>query len=374
MRASLYNTLSVSFLLILLVFLFSNTAAAEKIIWVSDAQKDTLGVCFDQGWVDLLEGEGYEVQREDSTMQGIPLTSDQIDTLESADLIIVSRATNSGVYNDPAGWNGIAKPLLLTSAYISRGVGGGSRWQWLNTDLLLGDGNSGAPPMRVEQPDHPIFAGVELDENNEIEVLDGSVGSGHTSLNNTQDWGEGELLAVTADLETVWIVYWQLGSNFNFDTDQYANEKRLLFACGTRESTEAPANPAHGVGMYNLTPAGEKMFLNAVKFMLGIVDAVPDVPSTIPGEYELAQNYPNPFNPNTTISFSIPKAEQVQLQVFNLIGELVATLADADFQAGTHRINWSGVDINGHRVTSGIYFYRLQTKSQSLMRKMILVQ
>jgi hypothetical protein len=370
MRFELRNYVQMLAVFLLGVVLISGTAFAEKIIWVSDAQKDTLGVCFDQGWIDLLEGEGYEVQREDSTMQGSPLTSDQIDTLESADLIIVSRATNSSVYNDPAGWNGIAKPLILLSAYISRST----RWQWFNTDLLHGDGNSGAPLMRVEQTDHPIFAGVELDENNEVAVLDGSVGSGHTSLNNTQDWGEGELLAVTADLETVWIVYWQLGSNFNFDTDQYANEKRLFFACGTRESTEAPANPAHGVGMYNLTPAGEKMFLNAVKFILGIVDDVSRAPSTIPSEYELAQNYPNPFNPSTTISFSIPKAERVQLQIFNLIGEVVATLADADFPAGTHSITWNGIDAYGEAVTSGIYFYRLQTESKSFTRKMIMVQ
>jgi hypothetical protein len=372
MRFELQNYLRIPLVLLLIGLLIPGIAAAQKIIWVSAGDTDTTGVKWDSLWVDLLEKQGYEVQREDSTMVD-PLGDEQIETLESADLIIVGRGCTSGDYDDAVsveGWNNLTKPILLTTAYFARL----SRWQWFNTDALIGDGNSGAPSMKVEVPDHPIFAGVELDENNEVAVLDGSIGSGHTSLMNTLDWGDGELLASTAGTESSWIVYWMEGSTLHGDTDYYAVADRLFFACGTREDTNSPANPTWGWGMYNLTPQGEKIFLNAVAFLLGIVNSTPGAPAAMPTKYQLAQNYPNPFNPSTTISFSVPKAEKVQLQIFNLLGELVVTLTDADFQAGTHNITWNGLDAYGNSVTSGIYLYRLQTKTQTLTKKMIMVQ
>ena len=369
MKLSSNSFLRFPILILVVGFFMANTAFAEKIVWVSAGDLDTTGVAWDQGFIDILEGAGYEVQTEGGTMTG-ELTSEQIETLESGDLIIIGRGCSSGDYNYPDSWNEIIKPMICTTAYFSRLT----RWNWIGTDALIGDGNSGAPLMHVDEPSHPIFNGVTLDADNNVQILDGSVGSGHTSLAATEDWGYGELLSTVVEPYSVWIVYWPQDSEFNSSSIYYAANDRLLFACGTRESTESPANPAHGWGMYNRTPEGEKMFLNAVAFMLGIVDDVDDAPATIPAEFALAQNYPNPFNPSTTINFSLSKSEQVQLQVFNLVGEHIITLINGQYQSGTHTAKWNGRDAAGNQVVSGVYLYRLQTESQTLTRKMVLIK
>lgn len=94
----------------------------------------------------------------------------------------------------------------------------------------------------------------------------------------------------------------------------------------------------------------------------------------LPDRYALRQNYPNPFNPVTDISFDLPRGGQVLLQVFNINGRLVATLINGSMTAGSHVIQWDGRDNKGRDVTSGVYFYRLQTATVSLARKMILLR
>ena len=75
---------------------------------------------------------------------------------------------------------------------------------------------------------------------------------------------------------------------------------------------------------------------------------------SLPTDYELYQNYPNPFNPTTAISFSLPKAGDVALKVFDALGQELATIASGERAAGLHTFHWSG-----EAYPSGIYFYRL---------------
>ncbi len=93
-----------------------------------------------------------------------------------------------------------------------------------------------------------------------------------------------------------------------------------------------------------------------------------DNQKSMPKEYALDQNYPNPFNPSTMISFSLPKADRVRLEVFNVLGQKVATLVDADQPAGVHAVKFDGTNLS-----SGIYLYRLVTEHSGKMfvRKMI---
>ena len=88
----------------------------------------------------------------------------------------------------------------------------------------------------------------------------------------------------------------------------------------------------------------------------------------------LEQNYPNPFNPQTTIAFSLPRAENVRLSVFDLRGRLVRTLVDGQHAGGDHAVIWDGNDQAGQRVASGSYVYRLTTDSQQLNKVMVLVK
>lgn len=94
---------------------------------------------------------------------------------------------------------------------------------------------------------------------------------------------------------------------------------------------------------------------------------------TNPAVISLQQNYPNPFNPETTISFSLPKAEKVNLNIYNLKGQLVKTLyQDNQCSAGVNSVVWNGKDNKGNSVSSGIYFYRLNCGKEQLTKKMVL--
>ncbi|GAB4286996.1 MAG: hypothetical protein Kow0098_02900 [Ignavibacteriaceae bacterium] len=83
------------------------------------------------------------------------------------------------------------------------------------------------------------------------------------------------------------------------------------------------------------------------------------VTAEIPEVYSLSQNFPNPFNPVTTIMFSLPSDANVNLSVFNLIGEKVAEIINSDLPAGSHKINFDASDL-----TSGVYLYRLNASAE----------
>ena len=89
----------------------------------------------------------------------------------------------------------------------------------------------------------------------------------------------------------------------------------------------------------------------------------------LPTEFSLKQNYPNPFNPSTTIEFAMPKDGKYSIKVYNVIGQIVKVLADQDFSAGYHKIQFNANDLS-----SGIYFYQLLGENVNLTRKMILLK
>jgi hypothetical protein len=89
----------------------------------------------------------------------------------------------------------------------------------------------------------------------------------------------------------------------------------------------------------------------------------------MPSNYSLSQNYPNPFNPSTKISYQIPKSGNVTLKVFNALGKEVATLVNEEKSAGRY-----SVDFQGLRLSSGIYFYSIQSGSFHETKKMMLLK
>lgn len=91
--------------------------------------------------------------------------------------------------------------------------------------------------------------------------------------------------------------------------------------------------------------------------------------------FELSQNFPNPFNPASTIRYGLPHAERVTLRVYNMLGEVVATLIENELKTpGYHTAIWNGRNAGGERAGSGVYVYKLQAGSFTQSRKMLLVQ
>jgi hypothetical protein len=89
---------------------------------------------------------------------------------------------------------------------------------------------------------------------------------------------------------------------------------------------------------------------------------------------ELFGNYPNPFNPETTISFSLREQSHVNIEIYNVKGQHLRTLVNDVFDAGIHKIVWNGTDFQDNNVSSGIYFYRMNSSSYTQTGKMILLK
>ena len=89
----------------------------------------------------------------------------------------------------------------------------------------------------------------------------------------------------------------------------------------------------------------------------------------VPKEFKLEQNFPNPFNPTTTIQYQLPQDAKVTLKVYDILGSEVATLINAEQEAGYYEVNW-----NASNLASGVYIYRLQTGSFVSVKKMMLLR
>jgi predicted small secreted protein len=94
----------------------------------------------------------------------------------------------------------------------------------------------------------------------------------------------------------------------------------------------------------------------------------------VPREYAVYQNYPNPFNPSTTIYYELPNSGEVNLEVYNLLGQRVRTMVNDHQEAGRHQVIWDGNNDTGSPVASGIYIYRFRTGNYSRIFKMILMK
>ncbi|MBU4443975.1 T9SS type A sorting domain-containing protein, partial [bacterium] len=101
---------------------------------------------------------------------------------------------------------------------------------------------------------------------------------------------------------------------------------------------------------------------------------VDELTSGIPDDFKLLQNYPNPFNPTTQINYSVSRPGNVDISVFNVLGQKVCTLVDGYHNVNYYTVQWNATNDNGFQVPSGIYFYRMETNESSLMKRMLLMR
>jgi beta-glucanase (GH16 family) len=120
-----------------------------------------------------------------------------------------------------------------------------------------------------------------------------------------------------------------------------------------------------GDGSENFTWYFDDLVVDAERVQTSLQD--PD--SGLPAGFELSQNYPNPFNPVTQIRFELPEQAQITLEVYNVMGQRVATIASGSYRSGSHSVTF---DASG--LASGVYLYQLRTPAATITRKMLLAK
>ncbi len=208
----------------------------------------------DLGWVDLLEAQGYTVERITDKYEDTVSAADWT-ALGEADLIIMSRSVGNGSNHDGdlASWNGLTTPIINMCARASAN----DRWGWLDT--ATGQNSNHSSDMAVIDPTDTIFAGLDLPldppEYNVINVLSHD----QVKFLQTSNAGNGEVLARrSAGNDYVWIVRWAAGVPFYASSASPA-AARMLFVAGEEDDN----------GEINLNIAGQTIFLNAVYEMSG---------------------------------------------------------------------------------------------------------
>ncbi|MBC8214633.1 MAG: PKD domain-containing protein, partial [Candidatus Marinimicrobia bacterium] len=126
------------------------------------------------------------------------------------------------------------------------------------------------------------------------------------------------------------------------------------------------------VNVMNLRWNEESVITDAASATLTPLLSIADY--AIPAEFGLNQNYPNPFNPTTTISFDIPELSDVRIDIYNVLGQKVKTLVDANYQPGYHSVQWDGYNDRGQSEVSGIYIYTISADGYRETHKMLMIK
>ena len=94
----------------------------------------------------------------------------------------------------------------------------------------------------------------------------------------------------------------------------------------------------------------------------------------LPDAYQLTLNYPNPFNSGTSLNFNLPERNDIEIAIFNAVGQKIAILEQGEYAAGFYRTHWDGTDLNNRAVSSGTYFCVLQAGPIRLTRAITLLR
>lgn len=275
--------------LVLCAFATTLSTPAANIAWVSfhagDNQPSTAAAnsaftqAPDVGYTQLLAANGHTVTR----LVSLDNAGLNAATLNSYDLVIISRSVPSGHYQtdaETAFWNGITKPVISMGGYIIRGGASGNvRLGWMAADTIPDVTNS-AVRLTVHDSMHPIFSGISLDGNNTmvnpfanlashptnaiqrgISVVAGALAGGGVMLASVGTVGDPAFGGMV-------IGEWQAGAGLNTTPNGGPADilagRRLAFLSGSRE---AAGLTSEGAGIFDLTADGSSMFLNAVNYM-----------------------------------------------------------------------------------------------------------
>ncbi len=322
----------------------------------------------------------------------------QIDSLINVDLVILGRGVGSGDFNDDDDyvWEELGTPIMLMSNFTARA----NRLSWLRTTSQKNITKIDTCFAKVEDPNDPVFAGLNLPADNIIPYTEGviypvkahkdSVGINgevvlslagiNTAYNIDLDVGMVRDTIDMAELDDfILMARWVPGdSMYTGKIDDYVAAMpagyRSYVTVGGETFDEEAGRQARKY--YAFTDFMKQAWLNEVARMVHLwmpSDITPPLSVNAdvftPNQYSLKQNYPNPFNPETRIMFHLAKSGQTTIKVYNVLGQQVMTLMDKKLLAGPHTVTFDGKNF-----TSGIYFYKIQSGDFTKVRKMMLMK
>jgi len=176
------------------------------------------------------------------------------------------------------------------------------------------------------------------------------------------------------------IFHYAIGNSSSFDSIPMMLDSSMFFATSGRYKVVVPSQAIGTLVRFyisaedsvSLTYQSPPSITNKL-WQLNYGTTEVDMSPMVPQGYALMQNYPNPFNPMTKISFDLPRREHVRIQVFSVLGELIATLVDDVVNAGS-AMSRAPIIFDGAGLPSGVYFYRVSTPSFTSTKKMMLIR
>jgi hypothetical protein len=240
-----------SIILLLLVVLFIMPAArAANVVWVGLLGSTTANE--DQKWINLLTAQGHTIITQGSWQE---IGAAEIATMNNADLVIFS--TNAGTSatfatsaDEANRWNSITKPIISMNPAVARGSG--NYWKWLTGSTARN--NIFLSTIEADVPSHPVFAGVSLDASKQTTIYTTTANGIYTV--DGLGVGNGTLIAHKPSDTLVLIALWEPGIETYPGSGVIPPAKRMIFGGAY-------------YAQYNINAVGEKMFINAVNFMLG---------------------------------------------------------------------------------------------------------
>jgi hypothetical protein len=210
-----------------------------------------------------------------------------------------------------------------------------------------------------------------------LHLLDDTTGAMGFTLNQAHCRIHGTLTNIPLPLSSLTIVNASTGPNDYTTTAQvdWATGAYNLYLCdGDWTITPPFITDRNAPVATNLTIGEAPDTVHTLNFAYTLISDVGDNGTMLPKSFALRQNVPNPFNPSTTISFDLPRQSGVELAVYNVLGQKIATLAQGDYAPGTYTVNWDGKDERGSAVATGIYFYRIVADNYRMVKKMLLMR
>ncbi len=175
-------------------------------------------------------------------------------------------------------------------------------------------------------------------------------------LNWENAYGKEYSIQVSDDNSHWTKIVTQTNGNGGYEKYSVQATARYLQIYGTKRGTQ------YGYSLYEV-----QVFNN-------IAADLKEEDKNLPFNFSLSNNYPNPFNPTTTINYTVPKASNVKIEIYNSLGQRVNVLKDSFHEAGKYNLVWNGKNSFGNPVSSGIYFYRMSAEGFTLVKKMILIK